>query len=834
MLRSKFAAALLGAASLLATSSAFGAEPYRLNEKGYFETRGANVLVFSNWYDGLFADSKISGVEIILKGNRLASNGDVRLMPTPGQWDEIGQMTSRTVDPATGVITTKLRYEKYDFNYTLVAKPVGDGIEVSILLEKPLPEALKGRAGFNLEFIPSAYFHKSFMVDGKAAPFPLAPASDMKSLGEPELLSRKLPKTEPVAMAKGRHFSLSPDAADTRVEITSETGDIALFDGRNQATNGWFVLRGDLPTDQTGTVLKWQIKPAADADWVRAPMIAHSQVGYVPQQKKVAVIELDPNDTPEKTAKLVRINADGSATDVLTAEAKPWGRYLRYDYLTFDFSSVTQEGLYALDYDGQRTLAFRIAKDVYATAWQPTLDVYLPVAMDHVQVNEAYRVWHGDSHRDDALQAPVSVDHIDLYGSKATTDTRFKPLEHIPGLNVGGWYDAGDFDIRTQSQYAVVRGLVQSWERFNITRDTTMVDHENRMVDIHVPDGKADILQQIQHGTLWLVSHFDVFGHAINGVVEPDLTQYPHLGDGVTKTDNLIYDATMKWSEHTSTHSGRKDDRWAFTNKSTALNYGSIAGLAAASRALKGFDDALAAKSLAVAERVWDEEHSHAPIIYEYGNTTGRALLTEELSAGVELLIATKNPKYAKRIMELWPEVEKQFPQHAGLIMQALPYMPKSFKAKVRPAVVKYKETAEKMTAANPFGVPITEGGWAGNGFVIGMAINAEALHREFPDLISLDMMYQGLAYIYGTHPAHNLSFVSGVGARSKEVAYGTNRADFSFIAGGIVPGVLVLKPDFPENREDWPFFWGENEYVINLGASYIYLVNAADQQSRP
>ena len=48
------------------------------------------------------------------------------------------------------------------------------------------------------------------------------------------------------------------------------------------------------------------------------------------------------------------------------------------------------------------------------------------------------------------------------------------------------------------------------------------------------------------------------------------------------------------------------------------------------------------------------------------------------------------------------------------------------------------------------------------------------------------------------------------------------------FIAGGIVPGVLVLKPDFPENKEDWPFFWGQNEYVINLGASYIYLVHAA------
>jgi len=43
------------------------------------------------------------------------------------------------------------------------------------------------------------------------------------------------------------------------------------------------------------------------------------------------------------------------------------------------------------------------------------------------------------------------------------------------------------------------------------------------------------------------------------------------------------------------------------------------------------------------------------------------------------------------------------------------------------------------------------------------------------------------------------------------------------------VPGVLILKPDFPENKEDWPFLWGENEYVISLGASYIFAVNAVN-----
>jgi endoglucanase len=36
-----------------------------------------------------------------------------------------------------------------------------------------------------------------------------------------------------------------------------------------------------------------------------------------------------------------------------------------------------------------------------------------------------------------------------------------------------------------------------------------------------------------------------------------------------------------------------------------------------------------------------------------------------------------------------------------------------------------------------------------------------------------------------------------------------------------------MLDPDFPENMEDWPFLWGENECVITVGGSYIYLANA-------
>jgi hypothetical protein len=120
-----------------------------------------------------------------------------------------------------------------------------------------------------------------------------------------------------------------------------------------------------------------------------------------------------------------------------------------------------------------------------------------------------------------------------------STETRYKPGERIPGLNIGGWFDAGDYDIRTGSHCNTILSLVESWERFGLRRDETLVDQERRYVDIHHPDGEPDIVQQIEHGTLALIAQHRAFGRAIPGIIQPNLHQYHHLGDGSTITDNL-------------------------------------------------------------------------------------------------------------------------------------------------------------------------------------------------------------------------------------------------------------------------------------------------------
>ena len=417
-------------------------------------------------------------------------------------------------------------------------------------------------------------------MDGKSGAFPLHPSGPMTVTAAGV--------AEPLPLARGQRLTLAPEDPARRISIEGKSGEVLLYDGRNKAQNGWYVVRSLIPPGKSGLVVDWFVSASTLPGWTRAPMIAYSQLGYHPGQRKVAVIELDANDTPLPEVRVLKFGHDGTLTERYRGPVTRWGRYLRYEYSILDFPELKETGLYLLEYGSTRTRTFRIEPDLYANAWHLTSDVYLPVQMDHMFVNEAYRVWHGASHLDDALQAPVSHEHFDLHAQGPTTDTPFKPGEHIPGLSIGGWYDAGDFDIRTQTQYAVVMSLVQTWEQYRPTRDETTVDQKTRCVDIHVPDGTPDLLQQIEHGTLALIAQHRALGRAIPGIVEAHLDQYTLLGDGSTKTDNLVYDPKLGKHESDGIRSGAFDDRWAFTSRTTPLNYGSAAALAAANSALRG------------------------------------------------------------------------------------------------------------------------------------------------------------------------------------------------------------------------------------------------------
>ena len=131
--------------------------------------------------------------------------------------------------------------------------------------------------------------------------------------------------------------------------------------------------------------------------------------------------------------------------------------------------------------------------------------------------------------------------------------------------------------------------------------------------------------------------------------------------------------------------------------------------------------------------------------------------------------------------------------------------------------------------ANTPFGVPPSMGGWGGSAAVADLGSRMYFLHKAFPEIVGTDYTLRAANYMLGAHPVSSTSYISSVGTSSKLKAYGNNRADNTFIPGGVIPGYVVIKPDFPECIDDFGMLWFEDEYVIDVAARWILAANAAD-----
>ena len=584
-----------------------------------------------------------------------------------------------------------------------------------------------------------------------------------------------------------------------------------------------------LPTGKTGKVLTWTVEPHAIEGWIREPNIGFSQVGYLPSQPKVSVIELDKKDKPLTKASVYKLNDDGKASRVFSGKIEPWGDYYKYHYVKFDFSEVKTPGIYYIEYGGTKTNNFLIENNVYDKITDATSDIWIPIHMNHMFVNEAYRVWHGEPFKEGYRQAPPNSDHFDLHWQGPTTDTKYKALELIPGLNIGGFFDAGDFDIETGANIGVVQNFVQTWEYFKPQRDQTFVDQKQRYVDLHRPDGTPDVLQFIEHGTMQLVAQAEIIGHMAQTLSNSVLDNYHHLGDAASITDGLPYNPELGPYEvaRDGRSSGVKDDMWAFTSRNPGLDLRAATMFAAASRALKGYNDDLSERALVQSKRLLKE--ATELLASQPQDRPGRGGGASDIGTNLQLYISTGEQQYADKFQEhLWPALERNVSFIILTALHAIPHMDASFKEKLRPYVAQYKEYIEGLEKDNPYGVPIGLGNWAGSGGIVNFGTTVCFANRHYPDIIDASHAFKTTNWLFGCHPYHNYSLVATVGAtRPKAVFYGNNRADFSFIPGNVAPGILFRKPDHFENYDDWPFLWGQNEGTIGGNTSYLIFGSA-------
>jgi endoglucanase len=873
------------------------AQQLQLNDKGYLHTQGLDVTFFSDFYP----EGHQSGVTIIQHGTRVAANGDVRLEPSPGQWSPIPKGDEVQADRQSERLSKRLSYPDENrhmkgFNpilypdlqldYEVSVEPLsGASFRISVHLDAPLPEEWIGKVGFNLELFPGELFGKSWIMDDRAGLFQLQPEA-------PLVLSDTSWISEP--LATGRQLVIAPEDPYHRITIRSEGQQLELRDGRTNHNNGWYIVRSTVPAGATRNAVSWTVTPNVVDGWKYAPVIQVSQLGYHPEQQKTAIIEMDATEAAAGTYSVYKASAAGKEL-VKTGTPEVWGTFLRYKYATADFSDIREPGVYTVAYGEKESHAFRISEDIYSKhTWQPTLEYYLPVQMCHMRINEKYRVWHGVCHMDDALMAPTNHNHFDGYKQGPETMTEHAPGAAVPGLNRGGWHDAGDYDLRVESQAGTVRLLAWMIEEFGVEWDATLIDQDRRLVEIHVPDGTSDVVQQIEHGLLTILGGYDALGRLYRGIICQDLRQYVMLGDAASMTDNLVYDPALGADERTGTHSGVNDDRWVFTEQNPTRELQVAAALAAASRVLAEHDPVLADKALRTAAELWEAAKdqrvrpsakvmalselllsAHHPASLESfiapwagdlktargsdhmasGESEGKAAINNsEQASGKSEQASGKSSRRVPGARASGQPIVRPLPPTSELMAELVAMEEeivknisscgpplsrvihlvedRSFRKNVDQAVAEYQSgLAEQQAKDSPYGVPYKPNIWGAGWTIQSFGVDQYFFHKGWPQHTPAKYFENALHFVLGVHPgANNASFASGVGANSVTVAYGVNRADWSFIPGGVASGTALIRPDLPEMKE-WPFFWQQTEYVMGGGATnFMFLVLAVEQ----
>jgi hypothetical protein len=236
-------------------------EALRLNEAEYLEMPGLNVMLAHDFYP----ESHQGGVGIIQNGLRVATNGDLRLEPTPGQWQPVPQVGKRVVDRARQEISVRMEYPDplknrtgfnpiiypdLNFSYTLRVRPEGKSFRIVVDLDKPLPDEWVGRVGFNLELFPGILFGKPFYMDNQSGIFPRQANGPGRRGRDGEY------QLDPLAV--GSTLAIAPDDERQTMIIKSLKGtELQLLDGRARHTNGWFVVRSLVPKGVTAGAVEW-------------------------------------------------------------------------------------------------------------------------------------------------------------------------------------------------------------------------------------------------------------------------------------------------------------------------------------------------------------------------------------------------------------------------------------------------------------------------------------------------------------------------------------------------------------------------------------------------
>ena len=327
-------------------------------------------------------------------------------------------------------------------------------------------------------------------------------------------------------------------------------------------------------------------------------------------------------------------------------------------------------------------------------------------------------------------------------------------------------------------------------------------------------------MQQIEHGLLTVLGGYHALGRLYRGIQDATLHQYTLLGEAANSTDNAIGKPVEGLGNYFQSVPIPADDRLVFTEDNPNREIMVAGQLAAVARVMRSRNAARAADALATARAIAGEAFDRAT------DTEGKAF------AMAELYLTTGASQYMDQLIALRPEIVTHIDRAGWAVGSVIGKVSDTeFTRDVRAAVAAYEGgLAAHAKADSPYGVPYKPDIWGAGWTIQEFGVKQWMLHKGWPDLVPVANFVNALNFVLGVHPGeNNASFASGVGAKSATVAYGFNRADWTYIPGGVISGTALIRPDLPELKV-WPYFWQQTEYVLGGGeTNYMFLVLAVN-----
>jgi hypothetical protein len=483
-------------------------------------------------------------------------------------------------------------------------------------------------------------------------------------------------------------------------------------------------------------------------------------------------------------------------------------RHMQGAFAMFDFSDVTEPGDYRIDW-ARGSVKFPIRRSAFEDRlWQPTLDCMIPFQMCHAEVDLGPGLpGHSFCHMDDGIRVPAGFAGTDGFRAYECTGTPYGAGDPIPCAK-GGWHDAGDCDLNIYAQGFSTLVLALAYEEFALDRDVATVDVAAGRFRLGKPDGTPDILQQVEWGTLWLLSMMQPDGRSYVGVV----AQPSRRGRG------------GGWDKSTDNRPGTGDERHVYVDHHSELQLMQAQTLCAAHRVLKRHRVELARTCLEAARKAYDHFRTHAevyrPTAYFYDKHVG-SRDHGVVSALAELYMTTADPGYLRELEAMADEIARlsvSYPDKRESGVSSFWFAGPSL-ARLIPRLedggLKQACLSTCRRAARHQAELLGRRPWAGHYTDFGKLGSAHCwptrvydvywMSKVVPDVVSLDKAVMPMLWLYGFHPFSDVSYYAAEGLDGPEHIHCGHlthlfKPERGTLPGALVPGMTAVRPYVPDN----------------------------------